>query len=190
MQTPRIRPLSPPYEPAVAAQLAAMMPAGVPPIHLFRTFAKNLKMTTALSSWGGYYLSDEFSLTLRDRELVIARVTARCRCEYEWGVHVAFFADAAKLDREQIASLAHGYSSDPCWTSERDRVIIAAVDALHDHAELSDDLWARTTTELSEQQVLDLFLVSGWYHGISYAANGARVALERGAPRFADFIPS
>jgi len=37
----RIPALEPPFTPDVAAQLATMMPAGMPPIGLFRTFAKN-----------------------------------------------------------------------------------------------------------------------------------------------------
>ncbi len=79
----RITPLNPPYEPDVAAQLESMMPPGVPPILLFRTFARNLPMSTAMSPWGGYELSRRLSLTMRDREIVIDRVCARCACEYE-----------------------------------------------------------------------------------------------------------
>lgn len=38
---PRIEPVAPPYEPDVAERLEAMMPPGVPPIRLFRTFAES-----------------------------------------------------------------------------------------------------------------------------------------------------
>jgi hypothetical protein len=38
----------------------------------------------------------------------------------------------------------------------------------------------------SEEQLLDLLMLAGWYHAISFTANGARVACEDGAPRFAD----
>jgi hypothetical protein len=55
----RIDPLVPPYEPAVGAQLALMMPVGVPPIGLFRTFACNLLMTEAMGGWGRYELSKQ-----------------------------------------------------------------------------------------------------------------------------------
>ncbi|MEU1193449.1 hypothetical protein [Streptomyces sp. NPDC005859] len=48
----RIPALEPPFAPDVEAQLATMMPAGMPPIGLFRTFAKNLPMTVAMSNWG------------------------------------------------------------------------------------------------------------------------------------------
>ena len=74
----RIDPLAPPYDPAVDAQLTSMMPPGVAPIALFRTFARNLPMAEAMGGWGGYELSRRLSLSMRQRELVIDRVTARC----------------------------------------------------------------------------------------------------------------
>lgn len=183
----RIEAVEPPYERDVAIRLAAMMPPGVPPIGLFRTFVRNLPMATAMGGWGSYELSKRLSLTMRDREIVIDRTCARCRCEYEWGVHIAFFAERVGLSREQITSLSHGQPNDPCWIDERDRVLIEAADALHEHADIDDDLWPRLQTHLSAQQALDLFMLAGWYHAISYAANSARIPLEPSAPRFAEY---
>ena len=182
----RIDPVQPPYPPQVAERLEAMMPAGVPPILLFRTFVKNLPMTTAMSGWGGYELSKKLSLSIRDREIVIDRTCARCECEYEWGVHVAFFAERAGLSGEQITSLTHGGASDPCWADERDRLLVEAADALHDTADLDEDLWRRLARTLRPEQVLDLLMLAGWYHAVSFTANAARVACEDWAPRFAD----
>ena len=182
---PRIAPLSEPYAPAVAAQLASMMPKGAPPIRLFRTFAHNLPMTEGLAAWGRYYLSPRLSLSLRDRELVIDRTTARCGCEYEWGVHVLHYAGRAGLTAGQIRSLAHGSAADPCW-DPHDALVLRAVDALHETGSVDDELWARLAAEFTEAQLLDLLLLCGWYHAISFAANAARVEPEDGAPRFAD----
>lgn len=184
--TPRIDPVQPPYPPQVAERLAAMMPPGVPPILLFRTFVRNLPMTTAMSGWGGYELSRRLSLSMRDREIIIDRTCARCGCEYEWGVHVAFFAGRVGLSEGQITSLTHGSASDPCWADERDRLLIEAADALHDAADIGDDLWRRLAGLFSQEQLLDLLMLVGWYHAISFTANGARVPREDGAPRFAD----
>jgi hypothetical protein len=114
----RIDPLEPPYEPAVAAQLDSMMPPGVPPISLFRTFARNLPMTEAMGGWGGYELSKRLSLSMRQRELVIDRVTARCHCEYEGGVHLAFFGDRVALTADQQRSITHVTPDDPCWPAD------------------------------------------------------------------------
>ncbi len=181
---PRIQPASPPYAPEVAERLAAMMPPGVPPIGLFRTFVRNLPMAIAMGAWGGYALSKRLSITMRDREIIIDRTCARCRCEYEWGVHVAFFAERVGLTSEQITSLTHGDASDRCWSDPRECLLIDAVDALHDHADLTDELWSRLREHFTDEQLLDLFMLTGWYHAISYTANGARVDNEPGAPQF------
>ena len=184
---PRIQPLEPPYEATAAQLLERMMPEGVPPISLFRTFAKNEPMTAALMPWGGYELSSELSLGLRERELIINRTCARCECEYEWGVHVAFFAEQARLTSEQIASLTHGQAEDACWDGPRERLLISIADSLHDVATIDDELYARAAAHFSEAELLDMLLLCGWYHAISFAANGAGVELEPGSPRFADF---
>ena len=110
--TTRIAPLDPPYEPEVQAQLDDMMPPGIPPILLFRTFVKNLPMARAMRGWGGYELGRELSLSLRDREIVIDRTCSRCHCEYELGVHVAFFGERAELR----VSNRRRWCTAPIWT--------------------------------------------------------------------------
>lgn len=181
----RIVPLAPPYRHDVADLLAGMMPPGVAPIGLFRAFARNMPMATAMGQWGRYELGRDLSLTTRDREIVIDRTCARCGCEYEWGVHVQFFAERAGLGPAQVRSLTHGAPSDPCWTDGRERLLIAAVDALHDDADIPDALWAELASTFADEQLLDLLLLTGWYHAISYVARAGRIPNEPGAPTFA-----
>jgi alkylhydroperoxidase family enzyme len=163
------------------------LPEMGPPINLFRLFARNLPMAEAMTGWGSYELSKRLSLSMRQRELIIDRVTARCGAEYEWGVHVAFFGQRVALTREQIASLTCGSPTDACW-SAAERVLLTAVDELHDTADLSDETW--NGLDLTDEQRLDLLLLAGWYHAISFVARATRIPLEAGAPRFADFSPS
>jgi hypothetical protein len=99
---------------------------------------------------------------------------------------VAFFAERAGLDRPQVASLTHGTAGDPCWSSERERLLIEAVDQLHDTADVDDGLWSRLAAAFDERELLDLLLLTGWYHAISYVARAGRVDREPGAPTFAD----
>ena len=101
MTEPRIAPLDPPYSAPVAAALERIMPAGVPPLALFRTLAVNERVFLRVMAGG---LLDRGSITLREREIVIDRTCARCGSEYEWGVHVAFFAERARLSSEEVAS--------------------------------------------------------------------------------------
>lgn len=180
----RIEPVQPPFTPEVAARLDAMMPPGTPPILLFRTFVRNLPMAEAMGGWGRYQLGRKLSVSMREREIVIDRTCARCRCEYEWGVHVAFFAQRVGLTDHQLGSLTHGGASDECWTEARERLLIRLVDALHEEGDIGDSLWAELSAEFDDAQILDLTMLCGWYHAISVTARAARVALEPGAPTF------
>ena len=89
-----------------------------------------------------------------------------------------------------MASITHGYASDGCWTTERDRVLIRVADALHERATTDDELHEELTAEFSEIELLDIYLLCGWYHAISFAANAAGVDREPGAPTFADYQPT
>jgi hypothetical protein len=182
--TTRIVPLEAPFEPEVDERLRSMMPPGVPPIALFRSFAINGPMTVAMQPWGSHELSRGLTVGMREREIVIDRTCARCGCEYEWGVHVAFFAERVGLGAAQIHSLTHGGPEDDCWGVARDRLLIRMVDELHDTADVSDTLWGQLRGEFDEAQMLDLLMLCGWYHAISFTARAARVPLEADAPTF------
>ncbi|GGP33515.1 hypothetical protein GCM10010278_07230 [Streptomyces melanogenes] len=185
--TARISPVTAPYPADVTSVLRRMMPTGEEPIALFRTYARNPQLTEALHAWGSYQLSRRLSLGLRDREIVIDRTCALCGCEYEWSVHVQRFAPRAELTEAQIRSLTYGTSSDACWDTERDRLLIEAVDALHARHDIVDALWGRLAGEFTAEQLLDLLMLCGWYHAISFTARATRLPLEPGAPRFSAF---
>lgn len=183
----RITTLPAPYDPAVAAYLATTMPAGLEPIGLFRTLARNLDMATAMWPWARHELGRTLTISLREREILIDRTCARCGCEYEWGVHVGFFRDRAGFTAAQVASLTAGEASDPCWDADADRLLIRVADELHDRSDVSDDLWAALARVYAEAQLLDILLLCGWYHAVSFVATAARVELEPTAPRFDAF---
>ena len=123
---PRIAPLEPPYEPEIQGQFDRIM-RGAPPLTLFRVIASNAR---AWEKFRAASLLDRGSLSLREREIVIDRTCALTGCEYEWGVHIATFAAAARLTEAQIHATVLGGADAPCW-SESERALIAVVDALH-----------------------------------------------------------
>lgn len=188
--TQRIAALDAPYSPEQAEVLAAMMPPGAAPIGLFRTFAHNLPMASAMTGWGSYELSKRLSLSMREREVVIDRTCARAGCEYEWGVHIAFFAERVGFTRAQISSLTYGQPDDGCWSDVRDRQLIRAADELHETNTISDELFEQLRVDFTDAQLLDLALLAGWYHAISYSARVAGVTLEPGAPTFESVRPT
>lgn len=181
---PRIEPLAPPYAPDLQALLQRITPAGAPSIlALFRVLAHNPVLAGRAAGWGGYLLGRKATLGLRDREVVIDRACARCGAEYEWGVHVAAFADAAGFTPAQSAAIAdpHG-DAEPL--TPRDRLLLQMVDELHDTATVSDALWSQLAAVWSPEQLIELLMLAGWYHAISYVCNAARVPLEGWAARW------
>ena len=142
----------------------------------------------AIHAWGRYYLSRQLALSLRQRELVIDRVTALCGAEYEWGIHIDVFASKAGLSGEQVRSLTVGSPDDPVWDAT-DRAVLRAVDALHHEHDLSDEDWAGLVAAVGEDGAVDLLLLAGWYHAISYVARATRLPSEDGTPTFAAVSP-
>src|SRR5919106_2987537 len=110
---PRITPAEPPYEPEIAAALERIMPAGVPPLVLFRTMARSPRVFARMFAGG---LLDKGPLSLRQREIVIDRTTARLGCEYEWGVHIALFASKVGFGETEIAATVNGPAPAACWS--------------------------------------------------------------------------
>ena len=156
------------------------MPPGVPPLLLFRVLARDERLFQRFMGAG---LLDKGHLTLRQREIAIHRVTARCGAEYEWGVHAAFFASHAGLDAAQLRSTVHGAPDDACWSPE-DALLIRFCDALHAECTLDDALWAKLRASFSEEAILELLLLAGFYRTVSYLANALRLPPERFAARF------
>ena len=175
---PRLAPLEPPYEPEVAETLARMMPPGVPPIALFRVLAHNPRILQRIKGGG---LLDRGAISLREREIVILRTTARLGSEYEWGVHVAFFAAKAGFTPAQIAATT---ASRPELWSDAERLLIDLVDSLLDRADIADALWQRAAAQWSMPQLLEIVVLVGFYHTISFVTQAFRVPLEAEAPRF------
>jgi alkylhydroperoxidase family enzyme len=131
----------------------------------------------------GAGLLDKGHLTLRQREIVIDRVTARCGSEYEWGVHIALFAKRAGLGEAQQRSLVKGDAADSCWSSE-DALLVRFCDALHATCDIDDALWAQLKIHFSEPAILELLLLAGFYRTVSYLTNALRLPLEPYAARF------
>ena len=175
----RIAPLQPPYAPQIQAQFDVIM-RGAPPLLLFRVLAGHDRGWTKFCAGS---LLDRGPLNLRAREIVIDRTCALTGCEYEWGVHVATFAEAAQLTEAQVAATVAGGADAPCW-SAAEQALLAAVDALHHRATLSDGEFAALSAHYEDAQIVEIILLCGFYRTVSYLANGLALPLEESAARF------
>jgi len=175
----RIAPLTLPYASDIQQQFDRIM-RGAPPLMLFRVMAGHSR---AWEKFRGGSLLDAGPLSLREREIVIDRTTALNKCEYEWGVHVAIFAAAAGLTKGQVHATVLGSANDSCW-SPAEQALIAAVDALHARATLTEDEFKTLTAHYNEDQILEIILLCGFYRTVSYLCNAMALPLEEKAARF------
>ncbi|HZC96285.1 MAG TPA: carboxymuconolactone decarboxylase family protein [Bradyrhizobium sp.] len=176
---PRMAPLEPPYDQEIQQQFDRVM-RGAPPLMLFRVMAGNAR---AWEKFRAGSLLDRGPLSLREREIVIDRTCALNACEYEWGVHVAAFAEAAHLSDEQVRATVLGDADAACW-SPAEQALIASVDALHARATLSDAEFAALSAHYDDAKILEIILLCGFYRTVSYLANGLALPLEENAARF------
>jgi alkylhydroperoxidase family enzyme len=177
---PRIEPLEPPYPEAIAAELAAMMPPGMEPIALFRTLARNPRVLGKIRRAS---LLDRGSIERHDREIVILRTCARCGSEYEWGVHAAVFAPRFGIDAAMLDATVHGSAGDPPF-SETDALLVRLADELHETSSVSDDLWRSLRAHWTDEQLVELVVLAGFYHCIAFVTNALAIEPEPLAPRF------
>jgi alkylhydroperoxidase family enzyme len=176
----RIAPAEPPYEPAIAEALDRIMPAGVEPLVLFRTLARSPRVFGKVFAGG---LLDKGPLSLRQREIVIDRTTARLGCEYEWGIHVALFASKVGFGEAEIAATAAGPSHAACWSAP-EQALVTLVDDLVDRRTIQAATWAAARAHFDEAQLLEVIALVGFYHTISFLCRGLELPLEAYGARF------
>jgi alkylhydroperoxidase family enzyme len=178
--TARIAPAVPPFSQQIQGALDRTMPVGIAPLVLFTTLARDERLFKKIFA-GGFI--DRGHLSLRQREIVIDRTTALCRSEYEWGVHVSLFAARVGLNESQLHSLVHGDAEDECWQGA-ERLLIRMCDELFQACAISDQLWADLRLEYSDEALMELLMLAGFYRTISYLTNSLRLPLEAFAARF------
>lgn len=179
MTEPRIDPSEPPYPPGIQAEFDKIM-RGAPPLLLFKTIARNPRV---LQRWFAGGLLDKGSISLRLRELMILRTTASCKAEYEWGVHVAAYGAKAEWTKDQLRSTVRGSSTDGCW-SEPEQAVILLADELHACSSVREETWSRVAALFSPEQLIELVILAGNYHAVSFMVNAFALPLEEQAPRF------
>ncbi|MCB9587331.1 MAG: carboxymuconolactone decarboxylase family protein [Polyangiaceae bacterium] len=177
---PRIEPLTEPFSDSVAEDLRRLMPPGIPPLKLFRVLAHNPRVLGRVRRGG---LLDPGSISLRQREIVILRATARAGAEYEWGVHAMFFGAAANLGSDQLAQLTCVPIPAEAF-SEAERALVALVDELHETSDVSEDVWLEASRHFDAEQLVECVVLAGLYRMVSYVVNALKVPLEEAAMRF------
>lgn len=178
--TQHLNPLEPPFSEDIARLLARYPQRDGYLLSLFRTFANSKRF---LEKGVANLLDKESPLSLRQREIIILRVTSNLNCEYEWGVHVTAFARAAGLSDAQVTATRHGRYDETCWASE-EQTLLRAVDDLCEQGVVADETLSAFEATWGLEQQLEILALVGNYHTIAFVANTARLAPEPFAVRF------
>ena len=179
----RMIPLAEPYDPETTRLLEAYPRRDGYLLSLFRVFA----LSPRFLKKGVANLLDRGSpLAMREREIVILRVTANNGCEYEWGVHVAAFAAHVGLDRRAVSATRAAVQPDDLWTA-REGLLIRAVDGLCHDGRLNEETRSAFEATFTQAEQLEILALAGNYHTVSFVANVARLPPESFAARFADY---
>ena len=138
------------------------------------TFARHPTLARAFNTFNGHVLFAS-SLSPRERELLVLRVAAVRRSDYEWAQHAVLAGDVG-LSPDEVARVAEGPDA-PGW-SPLDRAMLAAVDELLADALVADRTWEALAAELDEQQLMDLVFTVGAYDLLAMAFRSFGVELD------------
>jgi 4-carboxymuconolactone decarboxylase len=147
--------------------------------NIFTTIVRHRRLFRRWSPFGGVLLTGK--LPPRDRELMILRTGWLCRARYEWGQHVRLGLIAG-LSEEEIQRIIEGPEAEG-W-SDLEAALLRATDELHDDACISDPTWAVLAAAYSTEQLIEVPMLIGQYHLVSFTLNSLGVQPEPGLAAF------
>ena len=179
--TPRIAPLAPDERDDQTQELLGAAGTVVgPALNIFATVVRHPGLFRQWLPFGGKLLAGK--LPPRDRELLILRTGWRCQSEYEWGQHT-IIGRAAGITDEELRRIQEG--PDASGWSDLDATLLRATDELHDDSCITDATWSTLAAHYDEQQLIEIPMVVGQYHLVSFSLNSFGVQREPGVPGFA-----
>ncbi|HYD10392.1 MAG TPA: carboxymuconolactone decarboxylase family protein [Acidimicrobiales bacterium] len=153
------------------ARVAGRVQATDGPPNLFLTLGRHRKLALGWLHFAGRLMPGG-TLPARETELVILRVAHLAGCTYEYEHHVRRAKKAGVTDAD-IQRVVAGPSVDG-WLL-RERTILAAVDALHDKRDLTDEEWHALRHHLDEKRAIELLLLVGHYEMLATTINTLRI---------------
>jgi 4-carboxymuconolactone decarboxylase len=181
-EAPRLLPVTDPTdEQREVLERAGTRPGGRP-LNIFATMVHNRRVADRVVRLGGAFLG-KGTIPDREREIVILRVGHRASAVYEFGQHVLIGRRAGLTD-DEIAALASDDGDHP-W-SDDDRALVAMVDDLCADDCVSDATWGALRGRWTDEQLVELLFLAGYYRMISGFLNSAGVVRDDGVPGFPD----
>jgi 4-carboxymuconolactone decarboxylase len=145
-------------------------------LNIFKTLVRHPKLFRRWSPFAGRLLQGS-ALSPRDREIVILRTALRCGSAYEWGQHVSIAREAGLSD-DEIRAVASG--PDAC--EDDVALLVRTVDELRDDSCITDATWAALAGRYSDEQLIELPMLSGHYALLAGVLNSVGVQPEGPLP--------
>ena len=115
-----------------------------------------------------------YSIPLRDKELIILRTAWLSRGDYIWGRHNLMGREAG-LTEDEIARVTKGPDA-PGW-NEFDALLLRSADELHLNRFISHPTWAGLASRYSQQELREVVLIVGNYTQLAMFQNTLGVQL-------------
>ena len=159
----------------IFSRIAGRATGGKPP-HLFLTFGRHRRLFRGWL-WFAGRLMPGGRLPRRETELVILRVAGLTGCRYEHDHHVRLGRRAGLTDAE-IARVGEGPQAGG-W-SDRERILLTAVDELHASRDVSDETWAKLEGLYDDRLLIELVMLVGHYEMLATVIETLRIQPESG----------
>ena len=171
----------------LAAALCAGNPGAVRPHHARRVAARFVsrrgRQRPRLGKIPRRQPAGSRAALVREREIVIDRTCALTGANMNGASMSRHSRRPAHLTDEQVRATVRSGADAPCW-SPAEQAMIAAVDALHHRATLSDAEFAALRAHYDDAKILEIILLCGFYHTVSYLATGWHCRWRRTARGF------
>jgi uncharacterized peroxidase-related enzyme len=147
-------------------------------LNIFRAMSHSPEALRRFMKFGSYFL-EEGKLDPKLRELAILRAGWLCRSPYEFSQHVSFGRRTGLTD-EQIRAVR---DPQPGTFDAREMAILAFAGEMTADARASDSAFAAVREFLSEEQVVELAMVTAFYNMVSRVLNTLDVDVDPPAVR-------
>jgi 4-carboxymuconolactone decarboxylase len=155
-----------------------------PTVNIYATVVRHPELAAAQVNLGRTLRAGR--LSARHREILILRTGWNCRSDYELAQHYRL-AMSIGMTGEDMARLRGGPEA-PGW-DPFEAVLCRAADELHAGSTLSDGTWAALAERYDEQQLIEVPMLVGYYHLVSFVLNALGVPLESGTEPFPSSDP-
>lgn len=181
MTDARIAPTTLPLTEPLASLMAKLIPIGRAPPQLFLSVARNTGMFEFMVTSGFIGptgLMDRRMLPRDVRETLILRTCVATSNDYEFNLHAQTISERMGLSMVQIEDVKSPVVSSTLWRADL-RVLTCFVDAVVRTFKVPDELYAQASEFFSEEELIEITQLIGFYTGVAMMVGLIRPKLDR-----------